>query len=204
MIRTFVAVELGADLRTFVARAQDQIKERLVRSLLRMGRDVRVQWVRPDSIHLTLKFLGDIEEDLVERIRAALAPAVSGVSPFSVGVERVGVFPDLRNPRVLWLGLSGPVETLVRLAADTDAALHSLGFPREERPFSPHLTLARIKEQSREVGRAVAGSGIASERLQVGHLDVRTVSLMRSELRPGGAVYTRLWAIPLSPPSAPL
>lgn len=204
MIRAFVAIELSAGLRALVVRAQEQIKQRLHRSLLSKGQDVRVQWVRPDSIHLTLKFLGDIEEGLVDPIRELLAPVVTGVSPFSVGVERLGVFPDLRNPRVLWLGLSGPVETLVRLAAEADARFHSLGFPLEKRPFDPHLTLARVKERSREVGRAVTESGMMSERLLVGELEVHGVSLMKSELRPAGAVYTKLWDIPLDPSAVPL
>lgn len=200
MIRAFVAVEIDPVLRQRIARAQEQIRERIGREFRSLGQEVRIQWVRPDSIHLTLKFLGDIDERLIGDIQQALTLAVAAQPQFSVEVGGAGAFPDPRAPRVLWLGLSGHVEALVRLAAEVDQALIALGFPPEAKPYSPHLTLARIKERSREMGKMLTGSGVLAHAAQLGSLDVRAVALMKSDLRPSGAVYTRLVEIPFKGP----
>lgn len=204
MIRTFVAVELEADLRQALGQLQEQVKDRLRAGLQRLAPDVRLQWVRPESMHLTLKFLGAIEESQVERIRETLSPVLESRAAFSVEVAGLGVFPDLRDPRVLWVGLRAAqaepgqpdaLEQLSRLARDVDVALGGLGFAQETRPYSPHLTLARIKERSREIGKVLAESELLSGTPSLGSLRVRSVSLMKSDLRPSGAVYTRLWEI---------
>jgi len=197
MIRTFVAVELDEELRKALATAQGQVQEQLMKQVRHSAPGVRVQWVRPDSIHLTLKFLGDIDETLVQDIRAALLLAVQTQPRFAVEVGGLGVFPDLRAPRVLWTGLFGQVDALMRLAAEVEAALTGVGFPPESRPLSPHLTLARIKERSREVGRGLADSGLMRQPVRVGSLAVHSVCLMKSDLKPSGAVYTRLCEVPL-------
>src|SRR5436309_450032 len=197
MIRTFVAVELDEELRKALAMAQGQVQEQLMKQVRHSAPGVRVQWVRPDSIHLTLKFLGDIDETLVQDIRAALLLAVQTQPRFAVEVGGLGVFPDLRAPRVLWTGLFGQVDALMRLAAEVEAALTGVGFPPESRPLSPHLTLARIKERSREVGRGLADSGLMRQPVRVGSLAVHSVCLMKSDLKPSGAVYTRLCEVPL-------
>jgi len=197
VIRAFVAVQLPADLTRAIGQLQGQLKKKFERG---MPVEARVQWVRPEAIHLTLKFLGDIEESRVDEIRQTLAPRLCAVRECSVEAGGLGVFPDLRAPRVLWLGLAGPSDrpaALVQLAGEVDAALETLGVPRESRPFSPHLTLARIKERSREVGKALASSGVMGMADHLGHLPVATISLMKSELRPSGAVYTKLWNLPL-------
>ncbi len=194
MIRTFVAVELDRDLRKVLGRVQAEVRERCVRG---GGQEVRVQWVKPDSIHLTLKFLGEIEEARIQDLRTALGPVVAGQPRFSVEVGGLGVFPDLRAPRVIWIGLSGRVDELVRLAADVDRALHTIGFPLESRPWSPHLTLARIKERSREAGKGFAATGALNGFTSVGSLSISVASLMQSELKPSGAVYSQLLALPL-------
>ena len=198
MIRTFVAIELDDDLRKAVAKVQEQIQEQLMGPLRHTAPGVRIQWVRPGSIHLTLKFLGDIDEARVEEIRAALVPAVQTQSRFAVDVGGLGVFPDLRAPRVLWIGLLSQVDALMRLAAEVEAALNGVGFPPESRPLSPHLTLARIKERSREVGKGLADSGLMAQPFRVGNLAVHAVCLMKSDLKPSGAVYTRLVQVPLT------
>ena len=200
MLRAFVAVDLDADSRKALARAQERAKDRIMRELSRLASEVRIQWVRPDSIHLTLKFLGEIADTRVEEIRRTLAATIQAQARFSVELGGFGVFPDLRAPRVLWVGISGQsdqVTSLARLAADVDSGLDALGFPREARPFSPHLTLARIKERSREVGKALAGSGLMAQTESLGSLRVDVVALIRSDLKPSGAVYTRLWEVPL-------
>ncbi|MGH7228178.1 MAG: RNA 2',3'-cyclic phosphodiesterase, partial [Nitrospiraceae bacterium] len=171
----------------------------LMKHLRHTAPDVRVQWVRPGSIHLTLKFLGDIDEARVEDIQAALLSAVRMQSRLAVEVGGLGVFPDLRAPRVLWIGLSGQVDALMRVAAEVEAALTGVGFPPESRLLSPHLTLARIKERSREVGKGLADSGLMTQPFRIGSLAVHAVCLMKSDLKPSGAVYSRLVEVPLKP-----
>lgn len=191
MIRTFVAVELEAPLRQALAQVQAALRNRLEQSA---GSDIRIQWVKPESIHQTLKFLGDIPEDRVPDVQAVLARVAGGHSRFTVDVEGLGVFPDTRAPRVLWVGLTAHVDALKRLAADIEAALDAIGFAPEAKPFNPHLTLARIKERSRDVGRAL--SDLAQD-TKLGTLTVAAVSLMKSDLQRSGSVYTRLCAVPL-------
>ncbi|MBI3604077.1 MAG: RNA 2',3'-cyclic phosphodiesterase [Nitrospirae bacterium] len=202
MIRTFVAVELPADLKRAIEQLQEQLKRKLLREL---PSEARLQWVRPEAIHLTLKFLSEIEEPRVDEIRQVLAQRIGAVQEFFAEAGGLGVFPDLQAPRVLWLGLSNLSDqpnALVHLAGEVESGLETLGFPREPRPFNPHLTLARIKERSREVGRALAGSGVMAMASRLGSLPVTTVSLMKSELRPSGAVYTKLWDLSLGSASA--
>jgi len=196
MIRAFVAVELTDELRSAIALVQTQIKAELARELRRTAPDARLQWVRPEANHLTLKFLGDIAEGQVEEIAQALTTVVGSQPRFSLEVGGLGVFPDARAPRVLWVGLSG-AGPVISLARSVDEALAELNFASETRPFNPHLTLARIKEHGREVGKALATTGFLAQTSPLGMLPVSTVVLMRSELKPTGAVYTRLREIPL-------
>jgi 2'-5' RNA ligase len=194
MIRTFVAVELDASLRQALAQAQSSLRNRLAQTA---GPGPRIQWVTPASIHLTLKFLGDIPEARVPEIHAVLVRVAGHHARFAIEAEGLGAFPDPRVPRVLWVGLADGAGLLQRLARDVEAALAGIGFAPEPKPFHPHLTLARIKERSREVGRAMAlGELSVQERIQ-GRLIVDTIALMKSELRPSGSVYTRLERIPL-------
>lgn len=192
MIRTFIAVELSPELRNAVHQVQADMKETLTRRLRRRDPAARIQWVRPESMHLTLKFLGSIEESTIPEIEHTMRAVVSARAKFSLDMGGLGVFPDVRAPRVLWVGLSDGVEALVLLAADLDRSLHALGFAPEGRPFQPHLTLARIKDRSLSVGTALAESGVMTGAKTVGRLSVSSISLMRSELKPSGAVYTRL------------
>jgi 2'-5' RNA ligase len=191
MIRAFVAVELTDELRSAIAGIQAQVKAELARELRRTAPDARLQWVRPEAIHLTLKFLGDIAEGQVEEIARALAAVAGGRPQFALEVGGLGVFPDARAPRVLWVGLGG-AEPVISLARAVDEALGELNFAPESRAFNPHLTLARIKERGRDVGKALAAVGLLAQASPLGTLPVRTIALMRSELKPSGSVYTRL------------
>jgi 2'-5' RNA ligase len=189
MIRAFVAVEPDASLRQALAKAQAELRAVLQRAV---GRKTRMQWVKPDSVHLTLKFLGDTPEERLADIRAALDRAAGGHARFSIEVEGLGVFPNLRAPRVLWVGLAADSHALARLAADVESALAALGYPPEAKPFMPHLTLARIKDGARDLGRALAQERLLERAWMLGPLAVEAVSLMRSDLQPSGAVYTEL------------
>lgn len=194
MIRTFVAIELDASVRQTLAQIQAMLRTRLQRAV---GPDVRVQWVKPESIHLTLKFLGDISEDRVPGIQAALARAASGHVRFAVTVEGLGVFPDVRAPRVVWAGFTAHGDALNRLAADVETALAAIGCLPDPKPFHPHLTLARIKEGSRNAGRALSDGGVLARATPRAEATVAGVSLMKSDRQPSRSVYAQLCHVPL-------
>lgn len=202
MIRAFLAVELPAALKQALAAVQADVRTLIAREL---SPGMRVQWVRPNSIHLTLKFLGDIPEEQVDDLKSAVQSAVRSLTPFPVDVAGLGVFPDLRAPRVLWIGLSSRPEgedhatALSQLAAAIEQSVEGLGYPSESRPFNPHLTLARIKEGAREVGKVLARTGLLGKTVQLEPLAVRHVALMQSERKPSGSVYATLWEIPIGP-----
>jgi 2'-5' RNA ligase len=201
MIRTFVAVELDDELRRSLVGIQEAVKTDLnvMASGGRLDPSARVQWSRPESLHLTLKFLGDIDPAQVEPIQHALTETVSPLARFSVDVEGWGAFPDARAPRVLWVGLKlqSVRDPLLELAAAVERALTPLGFPTEEKPFSPHLTLGRVKDGSRSVGHAFRSAGRVATIGRIGTLPVQAVTFIQSELRPSGSLYTRLFAVPL-------
>lgn len=196
MIRAFLAVELGDDLRTLLTQVQQDLKRRLNPHLTP---DVRISWVQPSSIHLTVKFLGDTDEGVIEPLRAALAPLVVAHLPIHIPLERLGVFPRAQQPRVLWVGPSEPwelgteAERLSMLHRAVEECCRSLGFPPEGRPLSPHLTVARIKVNERRVGQAIARSGVLDRPVGLGVLALASLVLMKSELRQSGSVYTPLW-----------
>jgi RNA 2',3'-cyclic 3'-phosphodiesterase len=165
--------------------------------LQRHAPGARIQWVRPEAMHLTLKFLGNVDEALLPEIERVMGEAAKGSRAFSLDVAGLGAFPDARAPRVLWTGLSGKADVLVDLAAGLDHRLERLGFSPEKKPLQPHLTLGRIKDRVREVGRALADTGVIQQSDRVGSLDVSALSLMQSDLQPSGAVYTRLAEVKL-------
>jgi 2'-5' RNA ligase len=196
MIRAFLAVELGAELRERLTQVQQDLKQRLARDL---SKGVRISWVRPDSVHLTIKFLGDIDEQLVEPLRDALSNLMQAQQTIQVPVDRLGVFPHPNQPRVLWVGPSDAWERgddakrLAVLHRTIDACCATFDLAPDSRPMSPHLTLARIKEGERSVGQSLAKSGVLDRPVALGSLVVGPVVLMKSELRPTGSVYTKLW-----------
>lgn len=201
MIRAFLAVEVPEDLRGRIALIQQDLKASLGREL---PRAVRISWVSPTSLHFTIKFLGDLDEQLIDPLRAALAEVLPGVPAVALPLERLGGFPALHAPRVLWVGASERWEQsleatrLTELHRAVEARCDSCGFAPERRPLSPHLTLARIKAGGREFGRALAASGLLDRPRPLGLLAVESVALIQSDLKPTGAVYTKLWEVRLS------
>jgi 2'-5' RNA ligase len=184
-VRTFIAIELDEELRATLQDLQDRLRGQLA------PRSVR--WVRPQGIHLTLKFLGDTPVSRLEDIKVALAQAATEVGPFTFTVGGLGCFPNTQRPRVVWVGLQEPTGALVRLRDAVEAQVAPLGFPTEKRRFSPHLTLGRVqrrasKSEVREIGKVVAASEIGT----VDEMDVTVVCHIKSDLRPSGAVYTTL------------
>jgi 2'-5' RNA ligase len=189
-LRTFIAIELDRAIKDDLGRLQDRLRSQLAPGCVR--------WVRPEGMHLTLKFLGDTPLDKVEEVKVALAQAAAEVRPFTFTMAALGCFPNTRRPRVVWVGLQEVTGALVRLRDVVEAQVAPLGFPTERRPFKPHLTLGRVqrrasKSEVREIGEVVAASvaGIGSE------MTVQEVRYIKSDLQPSGAVYTTLLAAKL-------
>jgi 2'-5' RNA ligase len=165
----------------------------LERLLRRLKPTARIQWSPPGNLHITTKFIGEWPEERVEELRAALG-AIGGRDALRVAIRRVGFFPNPHAPRIFWCGIEAP--GLDRLAAETDEATARLGIAREDRPFSPHLTLARIKER---IEMQPLREAIASlDSLDFGAFEASSWFLYRSTLKPGGSVYTKLAEFPLT------
>jgi 2'-5' RNA ligase len=179
-IRTFIAIDLSESVRQDIAKGQEKLR--------RSGLPIR--WVRPKGIHLTLKFLGDIEKGQVEKICAAIEQATETSSPFTLHGEGIGVFPDFKRPRVVWVGISGHLEVLYALQKDLDVQLHSLGFPKEKRRFKGHLTLGRAK--GRMDGAKLRRALQPWDDFGTEAFTVEALTLFQSDLRPDGAVYSKL------------
>ena len=189
-IRTFIAIELDDALKTALTQVQEQLKSARVS---RIGR-----WISPNSIHLTLKFLGNVPVARIAEIEQAIRQACASFAPFDISLAGAGCFPNARRPRVIWVGVDGDVETLNRLQRSIESELSSIGFATEKRRFHPHLTLARIRDSARPHEREEMAKLIAAAQVDTSaSMTVQDISLMRSDLRPTGAVYTRLAAIPL-------
>ena len=200
MIRAFLAVELSHELRTQLATVQQE----LTRSIEpEMKRDRRISWAQPASIHLTIKFLGDMDEQVIDPLRVALEQAIGSRLAVNVPLERLGAFPRPQSPRVLWVGPSenwergAEAKRVAELHGAIEQACEGVRFFRETRLFSPHLTLARIKVGERQVGVALAKGGALDRPLSLDSLAVESVVLMKSELKPTGSVYTKLWDVRL-------
>ncbi len=180
-LRAFFAVELPADAR---ARAAESI-ERLA-AVARSG----VRWMAPETLHLTLKFLGEIREDDVARVRERARAKLAPEHPFDVGLAGYGAFPNAREARALWVGVREGASSLARLARKLDAAARAIGAPREHRPFEPHLTLGRLRDPLRvELERAAPPEPVA--------WTVSEVVLFESRLSQSGARHVPLARFPL-------
>lgn len=189
-LRTFIAIELDAALQAALGRVQSRYKRQID------PRDVK--WVAPENMHLTLKFLGDTPASRLSEIEAALQAACAAHAPFEISIEGRGCFPNFQRPRVIWVAVRDRGQALARLQADIERTVAPLGWPTEERGFSPHLTLGRVargasRDAEAAIGRAVEKSVVE----QIGVQRVAGVSLMRSDLQPSGPIYTRLLHTPL-------
>jgi len=188
-IRSFIAIELPDDLKLALIRLQEQLKS---------GKSTSVKWVDPYNIHLTLKFLGNISTDIVDKVTRALEEAVRGISPFHLETKGLGAFPSLKRVQVVWVGITGEVDRLSQLQQRIESSLASLGFVSESRPFTPHLTLARLRDRATTDEQQNLGQLIASTSLEtVYSLDVDSIHLMRSQLTREGPIYSRISSVKL-------
>lgn len=191
-VRVFVALNLPQDAKNVLSQAMQQLQEELPDG---------IRWVRPDGIHLTLKFLGDVDAGQVEPVLSAMGRVASldEHSPFDLELTRLGMFPNAREPRVLWAGVGGDIPALTMLQESVDEAISGLGFPPERRPFRPHLTLGRVRDQATAADRARIGAQVS--RLSLGASPpwtVREMHLIHSNLTPAGAIYSCLGAAALA------
>jgi 2'-5' RNA ligase len=190
-IRAFVAIELDDALRAVLRQVERELKRSSVAQIAR--------WVAPESVHLTLKFLGNVSVERVEQIGQAVRRGCESFAPFPVSLTELGCFPNTRRPRVIWVGVGGHVETLARLQDSVGSELHRIGFEPEKRGFTPHLTVARIRNRAGPQERQQMARLISMQPIDRSvSMTVREVSLIRSDLKPTGAVYTNLIAVPLT------
>ncbi|HOI74656.1 MAG TPA: RNA 2',3'-cyclic phosphodiesterase [Syntrophales bacterium] len=184
-IRAFLAIDPPEEVLRQIGSHQERLKRKIQGT---------ISWVRPRGIHLTLKFFGDIAPADVERISRIVEPLAMGTSPLRIEVRKMGVFPGSSRPRVLWMGMEGDIHPLIVLQKSIEAALEAEGFPREDRPFRPHLTLGRIKTPRGLAG--LAGAMEEAAEWTAGGFVARDLCLFQSDLLPQGAVYTKLASWP--------
>lgn len=185
-MRTFIAISLPVDLKTQLTNLQQEFRHL----------SVEAAWVREAGFHLTLKFLGEIEPAQVSAIGACMLEVARDYPPFPITLSGVGIFPDDSRPRVLWVGIRDETGHLEALQRTLDASLSRCGFHPEDRPFRPHLTLARLKRVTR---RAEFLACVNQHRdTRVGPLAVEHLELIESQLQPSGARYQTIRAVPLS------
>jgi len=178
-IRTFIAVEIPDEARDVISSVISELR----------GFCSGVRWVPPENLHLTLKFLGNLNPERLSALRSALGGALVGARAFGITLSGIGAFPDLRRPRVFWIGVGDGREDFEELYNRVEDALSGEGFPREGRRFSPHLTIGRVKSPK---GLGGAASKIADITFPPQKFIVDEVVLMRSDLKPSGPIYTPL------------
>jgi 2'-5' RNA ligase len=180
-IRAFLAIEPPEDILQKISGLQEKLKREI---------SGRISWTRPQGQHLTLKFFGDISTDDVKNICSAVQNRVVSGKSLNLKVEKLGVFPDARRPRVIWCGVTGNMEKLSVLQKQLDSDFADIGFPAEERPFQAHLTLARIKDSHGLTGINEALTKYSA--FAAGEFFCTELILFQSKLSPQGAIYTKL------------
>ncbi len=195
-LRLFVAIELPPPWLEALATVQQRMREALAQDA--STSDIRLRWVRPEAIHLTLKFIGQVSPDRLEPIVNQLTGALPSLPEITLSLGRAGAFEDRRSPRVIWAGVeSQPVTALRDLAQGIETWLAAAGIPRERRGFRPHLTLARLPEAlTDDQRRRAAEITTTVEQREIPSFRIEHVSLMQSFLGGGGARYERLGVWP--------
>lgn len=184
-IRAFLAVDPPEEIFREIIKIQERLKKTIKGD---------ISWVRPEGIHLTLKFFGYVYHSDVANISLVVKNNVANMKALMLNVRNLGAFPSVNRPRVLWLGIDGDTDPLISLQAEIDVGFQEYGFKKEERPFRPHLTLARVKEPKGLVG--LAETVKKNEDYVAGSFTVNGLTLFKSDLRPTGAIYTKLSDFP--------
>jgi len=179
-IRTFVAIEIPVDIRDQIANLQFDLK----------GLGGRITWVKPENMHLTLKFLGDTDENLIENISDKLAQVVVSHNQFEIKVRGIGAFPNFKKPKVFWIGTEDEKSALVELANKIDKQVSQFGYEREKRRFSAHLTIGRVRDHKGI--EPVIEKLKKAENFYPGKFEVKALLFIKSELTRQGPIYTVL------------
>ena len=189
-VRLFIALELPATVQDALHAPLQTIREKLPPRVVR--------WTPPPNIHLTLKFLGDVPLKQIEAVQVALNKSVKSYPNLDLLIHDAGCFPNPKHPRIVWLGVKDNTGHLADLQNSIEHQIAPLGYPSDNRPFKPHLTIGRVKRHVQ--GRDLLDIGKVVQRLKIGNVSdwqSSTVSLMESNLLPDGAQYTRCYAAPL-------
>jgi RNA 2',3'-cyclic 3'-phosphodiesterase len=183
-MRTFIAIEIPSEVKSALAALQTELR--------RAGADV--SWTKPENIHLTLNFLGEVDERRIGEVENICVASAAEFQPFTLGLNDTGVFPNARQPRVLWVGLAGEIGKTSEMRKRLDDGLALIGFEREEKDFRPHLTIGRVKS-NRKIRELLALAG--ARQVPASPFVVTELVLMKSELYPAGARYTPMARAPL-------
>ena len=184
-IRAFIAIKLPENIIASIGKIQEDLR----------SDGFKVKWVRPENIHLTLKFLGNINRADTEKIGSKISESVKTSAPLSLNAKGIGVFPNIKRPRVIWTGVAEQRNQLAGLQRRLDGHLESIGFAKEKRPFKGHLTIARIKQRI-DSNRLMHAMKKYAE-FESETFIINEIVLFKSELNPTGAVYTPLMSAPL-------
>ena len=180
-IRAFLAIDPPEDILQAMSRLQEKLKREI---------GGRISWTKPQGQHLTLKFFGDISTEDVKNICSAVQNRVASGQSLNLKIEKLGVFPDARRPRVIWCGVYGDAEKLSILQKQLDSDFAGIGFPMEDRPFRAHLTLGRIKDSHGLTG--ISEALTKNSAFAAGEFNCTELILFQSKLSPQGATYTKL------------
>ena len=189
-IRSFIALEIPNNIISQIRQVQNDLKTHDFKA-----HDIKIRWSRPENIHLTLRFLGDIDESQIFMAKNAIKVSSTKYTPLTLSAKRIGVFPNIKRPNVLWIGLGGQIDILSAIQKELNKNLERSGFNIEKRPFKGHLTLGRIK------GRKLPGlfGDVINQYNDFKTEDFicREVVLFNSDLKPTGPVYNRLFSVEL-------
>lgn len=183
-MRTFIAVELPQDVKRKIEEVQSPLKKT----------DTFVSWVKPGNVHLTLKFLGEVKEERIDDVFKGTETALKDSKKFNLSLKDLGCFPNLRRPRVVWVGVDKGKDELSQMQRQIEEELFKFKFPREQRSFSPHLTIGRVKSP-KNIEKLIGL--IETANFQTEEVEVGEVVVMKSQLHPQGAIYTPLKKIKL-------
>jgi len=191
-IRSFIAIELPEEVKEGLKQVEDRLKS---------SDSSSAKWVDPQNIHLTLKFLGNLDVDKIDSITQVIQNAARTITSFELKINRTGCFPNTRRVQTIWIGLSGDIDKLEVLQRNIELGVAPLGFPTEESPFKPHLTLARVRDYIDLEKRQVLGETVCGTQIELDlRIRVNSINLMRSQLTPAGAIYSKLCSVELKSP----
>lgn len=185
-MRLFIALPLPEDIEEALSKTIFAFKQK----------GGKVKWVAPKNIHLTLKFLGEVGEDRVVKIKSALDDIAQKYPPISTSVNKIGAFPNLGRPKIIWAGLEGETDRMEKIAGEIENTMEKLGFEKENRRFKPHLTLGRIKDSR---GMEELTDYLKNYSLDPMPLSIDRIVLFKSTLMPRGPIYDRLHEAMLNP-----